>query len=160
PPPEPLAKGGVHIESLPIGAEVRVDEAEDEPAGSTPLDLTLSPGPHVLYLSHEGYKSGRFDANVVGGVTFRMSLQLAIVPPPAPPAVARGKLEIYAEPAPVKVLLNGARIPGEGPAFGAEVPGGMYRIVIEKQGYDPEYRDVLVRPGERVVQKHSFAPRM
>jgi hypothetical protein len=160
PPPQPQATGGVHVESLPIGAEVRVDEPEEELAGLTPLDLVLPPGPHVLYLSHDGYKSGHFDANVIAGVTFRMSVQLDIVPPPAPAAVPRGKLEIYAEPAPVKVLLNGGRIPGDGPAFGAEVPGGMYRIVIEKEGYDPEYRDVLVRPGERVVQKHSFAPRM
>jgi hypothetical protein len=160
PPPRPQASGGVHIESLPIGAEVRVDEPEEELSGRTPLDLVLPPGPHVLYLTHDGYKGGHFDANVIAGVTFRMSVQLEIMPPPAPPAVPRGKLEIYADPPPVKVMLNGGRMPGDGPAFGAEVPGGMYRIVIEKEGYDPEYRDVLVRPGERVVQKHSFPRRM
>jgi hypothetical protein len=160
PPPAPAQTGGVHLESLPIGAEVRLDDAQALPSGHTPIDLTLAPGPHVLYVSQSGYRSGRVDANIIAGVTIRLSTQLEIVPPPAPPAAPRGKLELYVEPAPVSVLLNGGRMPGHGPTFGAEVPGGMYRIVIEKQGYDPEYRDVLVRPGERVVQKHTFAPKM
>jgi hypothetical protein len=166
PPPAPVPapaatvdKGGVNLESLPIGAEVRVDSPDAAIAGRTPLEISLLPGPHTLYLTHEGYRAGRFDANIVSGVTIRISVQLDIVPPPPPPPAPRGKLELYVEPPPVTVLLNGGKMPGTGPTFGAEVPGGMYRIVIEKQGYDPEYRDVLVRPGEKVVQKHTFAPR-
>jgi PEGA domain len=160
PPPTPaVEKGGVHLESLPIGAEVRIDQPGGDIAGHTPIDLSLPPGAHTLYLSQDGYRNGRFDATIVAGVTIRLSVQLDIVPPPAPPPAPRGKLELYVEPPPVTVLLNGGKMPGTGPTFGAEVPGGMYRIVIEKQGYDPEYRDVLVRPGEKVVQKHTFAPR-
>jgi hypothetical protein len=159
PPPSHVPRGGVHIESLPIGAEVRVDD-ERETAGRTPLDLTLAPGPHVFHLSQEGYLPLNVPANIVAGVTLRLSLQLEIPAPPPPPPVPRGRLELYVEPPPVKVLLNGKQMPGDGPTFGAEVPGGMYRVVIEKQGYDPEYRDVLVRPAEKVVQRHSFAPRM
>jgi hypothetical protein len=163
-PPPPTttnaARGMIYVEGLPVGAEVRIDEPEDDPVGRTPVSLSLPPGPHVVFVSHEGYRGGRYEVNVVAGVSLRLPVQLEIPPPPPPAPPPRGRIELYVEPAPVSVILNGARMPGEGPTFGAEVPGGLYRVVIEKQGYDPELRDVLVRAGDKAVVRHSFKPKM
>ncbi len=167
PPPPPPAnspelrqRGTLHIESLPIGAEVRLDEPEDELAGRTPLDLAVAPGSHRIFLSHDGYRAASFDASVSTGVITRVTATLEILPPPSPippPPSTRGRMELFVGPTPVSVLLNGARMPGSGPNFGAELPGGLYRVVIEKQGHEPEYRDVWVRPGETTQQRFTFS---
>jgi PEGA domain len=169
PPPEtpPLPtvepRGSLHIESLPIGAEVRVDEAADEPAGRTPVDLVLPVGRHQIFVSRDGYRTGSFQADVNAGTVTRINATLEFMPPPAPLApppapisAARGKMELFVGPAPVSVLLNGARMPGSGPTFGAELPGGMYRVVMQKAGHEPEYRDVWVRPGETTTTRFTF----
>jgi hypothetical protein len=163
-PPLPTVepKGSLHIESLPIGAEVRVDEAADAPAGRTPIDLVLPAGRHQIFVSRDGYRTGSFEADVSAGTVTRINATLEFMPPPAPaapPAPLRGKMELFVGPAPVVVLLNGARMPGNGPTFGAELPGGMYRIVLQKAGHEPEYRDVWVRPGETTTTRFTFGGR-
>jgi hypothetical protein len=78
--------GNLIIESTPDGAEVRLDDEQSAPAGVTPFTNPATPaGPHVVFLTKQGYRRVTRGFKVGRGETVRLdfSLQEAGVPPAA-----------------------------------------------------------------------------
>ncbi len=69
------------IDSVPPGAIVRIDGAE---AGTTPLELDVAPGEHVVELSADGYEPLSESVDVERGVHERLRLSMLAETPPTP----------------------------------------------------------------------------
>jgi hypothetical protein len=69
----PLATATLSIASTPAGAEIELDGVF---VGSTPEDLPLTAGQHVIKISKKGFKDYQRTLQVLGGGTQRLSAQL------------------------------------------------------------------------------------
>jgi hypothetical protein len=65
--------GTVTVESTPAGAQVLVD---GEPAGTTPLELTLAPGEHRIVIRHEGHVDDERSVTVEVGAASAVAAEL------------------------------------------------------------------------------------
>jgi hypothetical protein len=90
PPPVPahVATGTLEIKTIPTNASVRIDDGE---AGTTPLEVTVTPGRHRLHLELAGYTGIEADQDVRVGertsATFTMIAATAPATKPTPPVV-------------------------------------------------------------------------
>lgn len=66
----------VHVETTPAGAEVRLDDPETIPVGTTPEQLTLEPGEHRLHITREGYEPVVENVEIREGHDRSLHLQL------------------------------------------------------------------------------------
>ena len=80
--------GEITVTTTALGAVLLVDGAPQ--AGPLPAVLKLSPGPHKLTLTAEGYDAKEVDLQVQAGTKVQQSVELApkAPPPPPPPPVA------------------------------------------------------------------------
>src|SRR6478735_9165627 len=80
--------GEVTVTTAAPGAILLVDGVPQP--GPLPAVLKLSPGPHKLTLTAEGYDAKEVDLQVQAGTKVQQSVEMAphIVPPPPPPPVA------------------------------------------------------------------------
>src|SRR6478735_6252095 len=80
--------GEVTVTTAAPGAVLLVDGVPQ--AGPLPAVLKLSPGPHKLTLTAQGYDAKEVDLQVQAGTKVQQSIEMAphVVPPPPPPPVA------------------------------------------------------------------------
>jgi tetratricopeptide (TPR) repeat protein len=142
------AMGRVVVTSDPSGAEVRFDDAEGPPLGTTPFESQpLPPGRHRVFVAKSGFRSASSEVAVNAGErsTFTVALVAEATPrvvapekpriaiPPAPPEpIVPGRLIVDA-PADAHIWLNGNEVATrhyEGPQV-----AGEYRILVEKDGH-------------------------
>ena len=77
--------GEVTVSAAAPGARLSVDGVAKP--GPLPLSLKLSPGPHRLALTAEGYEAKDLDVQVQAGTKVEQNVELAhVAPPPPPPA--------------------------------------------------------------------------
>ncbi|HEY8073447.1 MAG TPA: PEGA domain-containing protein [Labilithrix sp.] len=76
--------GRVHVETTPVGATVGID---GQPAGmaTTPTDVELPPGHHVLKVAADGYDPATKEVDVTFGQKSDVRVDLQKTPPPPPP---------------------------------------------------------------------------
>ncbi|HYO98407.1 MAG TPA: PEGA domain-containing protein [Polyangiaceae bacterium] len=100
----------VEVITTPAGAVVSVD-GKPQP-GTTPLTLQLPPGPHRLTLSATGYETREVELEAKPGEKLEQRLELAAVPPPAPPVAEPPPLPapVLPPPAPEKRSMTPAFI--------------------------------------------------
>ena len=60
----------------------------------------------------------------------------------------KGNLSVKIGPVGALVTVNGMRVPSERRGYEAEVPAGVYQVVVEKPGYETVTKDVWVRIGQ------------
>lgn len=152
--------GTIMLTSDPSGAEVVFD---GHAYGATPLDLTVSPGPHPVTLNREGYKTYSGTANVEGGLFTRFHI---VLPPAETQTVTSealpsagesgetGSIVISSRPTGAIVSLNSREV-GTTPYIG-EVPEGVYQVNISMAGYESYSKGLLVVAGETA----SLSPNM
>ncbi len=133
----PLSRvlGRVRLDGEPVGAEVRVDEA-DGLAGVLPATLDLAPGRHILRVSAPGRQPDRVEVEVAarGEIARRVTL-----------APARGNLVVACSEDGATVEVDGATV-GFTPTV-IDVPVGMRRVRIVRPGYRTLEAQVEVREG-------------
>jgi len=139
PPPE----GELVLATTPNGAAVRLD---DQLLGTTPLaleDLKLD-HPYQLLVSASGFTPHR--QNLLLTVE-RPSQQLSLVLE-ALPAPSLGSVVVTTEPAGARVLLDGKETGKLTPAHLEGLAADLeHQIGVQLEGYQPDTRRVLLRPG-------------
>jgi hypothetical protein len=75
--------GKVHVDSNPPGASVVIDDKPQ--AAPTPMDVELSPGPHILKLTEPGRLPAQKPIDVAFASHQVVSADLDAEPPPPPP---------------------------------------------------------------------------
>lgn len=123
PPPPNAATGRLSVRSAPPGAAVRVDGSE---AGTTPLQIEVSIGPHRLEARLEGYESATRWIDVVEGQT--TDVEFGMVALGGVPE-GTGALLVRADPAGT-VFLDGERL-GPAPVGPHTVPPGEHLVRVE-----------------------------
>jgi hypothetical protein len=134
--------GKLHVESIPAGAAVTIDDKPQ--SGPTPLDVDLPPGSHVVKVAQTGRLPGSKPVDVAYASTQTVSFELdpePAAPAPAPPppvAVAPAPpVPVVAAAAPeprsmVPAIITGAL------AIGAAGVGTVFGIIAlgNKSDYD------------------------
>ena len=123
PPPPNAAVGRLAIRTSPAGAAVRVDGAE---AGTTPLQVDVSVGPHRVEVQLAGYESATRWIDVAEGQT--ADVEFGLVAPGGVPGEG-GALLVRADPAGV-VFVDGQRL-GPAPVGPHDVPPGEHVVRVE-----------------------------
>jgi hypothetical protein len=136
------------------GAEVIID---DQSVGKTPLpeSLTVLPGKHTIELRRAGYTSARQDIVLGDGASGEATLE---------PEEDRtllgtlgGTLTVDSSESDPVVTVDG--IPrGALPGAGLRLPEGPHQLVLERGGFLPVERDVILDAGRSTVLRVVFDP--
>jgi hypothetical protein len=129
--------GEVTVASAAPGAVLTVDGAPQ--AGPLPVVLKLSPGPHKLVLTAEGYDAKEVDLQVQGGSKVDQNVELLphAAPPPPPPPVP----EVAPTPPPPPPPEKHSKVPAYvtlGIATGGAIVGTIFGVqaLQAKSDYD------------------------
>jgi hypothetical protein len=126
------------------GAEISLD-GKTEPGWVTPIGLpNLSPGPHTIVVSKEGFEGARQAVEVKAGETVSLTLELKTLE--APPSV--GSLTIAANVQGARIILDGQSDPSwTTPYVFDELAAGRHALTISKDGYEDYQQSVTVELG-------------
>jgi len=118
--------GEITVSTAAPGAVLLVDGAPQP--GPLPTVLKLSPGPHKLTLTAEGYDAKEVDLQVQAGTKVQQSIEMQphVVPPPPPPPVAE-----VAPPPPPPPAEKHSKVPAYvtlGIAAGGAVVGTIFGV--------------------------------
>lgn len=120
-------------------AEVRVDRRDLAVRGTTPIELAVAPGEHVVYLSAAGFEDAEMRVTAVTGDTARATVQLT----PRP-----GSLRVLAARDAV-VTLDGTAIAAN---TVVPVPAGTHAVRVTLAGRSLTERSVEVLPGGALIE--------
>jgi outer membrane receptor protein involved in Fe transport len=123
------------------GAAVRVDDEHGQPACFAPCELTLSPGPHQLFFSGEGYQGATQPLVVTARRTTPVTVALSPL---------TGSLVVSTEERGALVTIDGRAV-GFTPVVIPSVPVGVQKIRVTLRDHAPIEREVLVKPGQEAT---------
>jgi len=124
----------VRVNSLPAGAEVRVD---GESRGITPLETELLQGERRIELSLQGYKPMVLQQDITAGATLQLDA-IELVP-------ADGQLLLQSTPDGATINMDGHFL-GVTPATLMLSSGQSHRLQLSKPGYRELVREMTVAP--------------
>ncbi|GEM_PF-3671075 len=127
-----------YLESIPTQAHISID---GKSYGITPDTLRLMPGVHQLRLTRPDYKPFETRFNVIADSSHA---SYTLEP-------WEGILIVHTSPDSARVFLEGERI-GTTPLERRFKPGS-YRLQIEKNGFEPVYRQILVSASKTLVEE-------
>lgn len=128
----------VVVDAVPA-AEVRVDRPDLAVRGTTPLELAVAPGEHLVYLSAAGYVDAQQRVTAATGETARLNVQLA----PRP-----GLLRVLASSGAV-ATLDGAPLATNA---SVSVPAGVHALRVALGGRTLSERSVEILPGGALLE--------
>ncbi len=130
--------GAVHVEA-DGPTRVRVDDEHTAPACTTPCDLKLQPGVHVLFFERAGFRFPLRQVSVLAGRTLRVR---------ATASALVGAILVTADERDALVEVDGQPM-GFAPVVIPSVPVGKRRVRVTLRGYEPIERTVDVREGRQ-----------
>ncbi|MEM9488763.1 MAG: PEGA domain-containing protein, partial [Myxococcota bacterium] len=138
-------KTKVQIRSKPAGASVWIDDRSGEPAGKTPLTVSLAPGKYTLYFVLPGYETQIKDIVVKRRKRQRESVTLV--------EVQTGTIDVLpddANPAAdgADVFIDGEKVGSVPDSF--EVSEGTHELEVRRDGYELFKQSVEVGRGDTV----------
>ncbi len=136
----------VSVTSDPPGAAITADD-EGRPAGYTPGEIKLKPGPHTLHATREHFESR--DQTVTAGLGAHPKLHFVL------PALV--PVEVFTDPPTAEILLQGD---GQGPVIGhfqRELRAGLHVFTIRAPGIPEQRLEVLAKPGDTVRKRIPLA---
>jgi hypothetical protein len=132
----PVQPGGMNLHSVPEGASLVIN---GEYRGKTPLTLSNLPsGRYTVTFSRFGFVGLSTDVPVEEGKTAEVTANLQ---------PETGTLGINSTPSGARVLLDGTDA-GLSPVMLENISAGNHTVVLEKEGYRTEVREVRVKTGE------------
>ncbi|MBI2376034.1 MAG: TonB-dependent receptor [Deltaproteobacteria bacterium] len=117
------------------GIAVRVADEAAPVACTTPCDLELPPGPHVLYFSREGFASQPRQVSIVARETSQVKAEMLAL---------TGSIVVSADERDALVEVDGKPM-GFTPAVISEVPIGTRKVRVSLRGYVPVEAEVEVK---------------
>jgi TonB family protein len=150
-PSPPRAPSGVlRVESVPPGAEVRVN---GEARGQTPLALDGLPfGPYEVRVDRKGYESQRRRV-ALSAESPRGELSLTLGRRSAP----RGTADFVSTPPGATVAVDGRRV-GKAPLSGVTLSEGHHRVEMSLEGHQTWSGAVEVVAGRRARTDAALMP--
>ncbi len=119
--------GRVSLGGYPQGAFIFVDD-KPEPIGTLPSTFELEPGTHIIQVQAEGYQSDRFPVHVRAKQTTETSTNLTML---------TGSLVVECDTQGALIEVDGV-VKGFAPAVLNDVPVGVHRLRVSRQGLRPE----------------------
>jgi hypothetical protein len=125
------------IETLPIGASVKLGNLQSPIVGTTPLRLDLPPGVQRVFIEKTGYESVIRDIELKKGTPLRLSVDLRELN-------AQGYLFVDSSISGATVFLNGQskRLTPFDKAITLKT--GLYQLHINRTGYQPWTRQIQI----------------
>ena len=125
----------MNLQSVPDGASLMVD---GEYRGKTPLMISdLSPGTYMVNFSRFGFRELSTRVKVVPGKISEVTVTLE---------PETGTLTVNSTPSGARVLLDGTDA-GFSPVVLANISAGNHTVRLEKDGYIPATRVVIITAG-------------
>jgi hypothetical protein len=142
----PAAPGQLEVTSDPPGARVSVD---DRPRGTTPITVSVSPGPHTVLVT-DGTTISKKTVTAVAGATATLMASFAPAPAPAPTVGSAGWVSIHS---PLDLQIReGDSLLGATSADRLMMPSG--RHVLGLSNADAGFQTtltVVVDPGKMAI---------
>lgn len=130
----------VRIESTPSGAEVYIDAEAAGKVGTTPVDLTIEPGKHLVILKAEGY------------FTTTESLQIQPKESKTVKAVLEVPIKVSSTPAGASVHFGSASSATLGNTpIETGIKPGKQKVYLKKEGYKTYEVELDVQPGKTIT---------
>jgi hypothetical protein len=131
----PVQPGGMNLQSVPDGASLMVN---GEYRGKTPLSISgLSAGVYTLTFSRFGFVEQTSQVRVEGGKISEVTATLRPM---------TGTLVVNSTPPGARVLLDGTEA-GLSPVVLENISAGNHSVTLEKDGYIPATREVMIAYG-------------
>lgn len=118
-----VARASLKIESIPQGAEIRVDGVLH---GITPKEIELPLGAYMINLSHAGFESWENPLDLTQIKAYPLKVELK-------PISERAYLSVESSPPGAQVLVDGKRM-GKTPLTKLEMPPGNYQVQVSLSG--------------------------
>lgn len=136
-----LNSGVANITSDPQGAEVVLNGIL---RGTTPVVVSEIPnGRMTIVLKKDGYETLSREIAINAGDAPNLYYKLNPLP---------GKLNLTSVPAGVRFYINGEPR-GDGPIYLKDLAPGTYTVKAEKDGFDPQTREIVVEKGATVNEE-------
>lgn len=152
---EPLAGalGRLRLHVEPLDVAVMLDEQE---LGKTPnlVELAAAPGKHRLQLVRPGYRS--VEREVVVPEAGALDVTETLVFDPQSRSGHDGRLSVRASEDAAVVFLNGAVV--NEALRGVDLPEGSHRLRVERQGFVPSERIIVVPRGSEAIVDVALVP--
>jgi serine/threonine-protein kinase len=143
--------GFVRIDSNPSGAAITLDNQLT--AQTTPALLgPLKSGQHRVALTRAGYETVSASFNLSSGDTLSKIFELAALKPPT------GNLSIKSQPAGAKIVINDKEVEQTTPADFRDLEIGEYRVLINKEGFQPAEKIIHLTEGGNETVDLVLAP--
>lgn len=153
--PEPLAGalGRVRLHIEPVDVAVLLDGQE---LGKTPnlVELALAPGKHRLELKRAGYRGVDREVDVPEAGELEVTETLAF--DPASRSGHDGRLSVRASEEAAVVFVDGAVV--NEALRGVSLPAGAHRLRVERDGFVPSERTIVVPRASEAVVEVALAP--
>ena len=131
----PVQPGGMNLQSVPEGASLMVN---GEYRGKTPLSISdLSAGVYTVTFSRFGFAEQTTQVRVEGGKISEVTATLRPL---------NGILMVNSTPPGARVLLDGTDA-GLSPVVLENISAGNHSVTLEKDGYIPAAREVMIAYG-------------
>lgn len=143
----------LELRSKVPGVDVLVDK---KPIGKTPLPATVAliPGKHRIVFKRPGFVEEGRDVNVGPGATGRISVDPE--PDPAALSVEGGRLALDLTESDAVVKIDGR---AHGKYVGSiRLPHGPHALVVERAGFDPVQREIVVARGGTTTVRVELEP--
>lgn len=138
--PVGAATGSIQFVSLPVGAEVFLDGADQ--GVKTPVTITnISSGAHTFTLKLAGYNDASGSVTVIGGSTVQVYMELSPVTP------TTGSLYAASMPLSAEIFIDGIDQNLTTPATITNLPVGSHTVKLTKTGYQDWTGTVTITAG-------------
>ena len=133
--PRTPAEAYLKVIGTPAGASVIVDDKPESP-GTDGL-IKISPGPHAVRITAEGYEPKTESVVAEAGKTEPVDGNLQRLQPPRPPPQAQGTLAVQSSDFGADVFVDGqsSGVTGRDRKASLELDPGPHRIQLQKSGY-------------------------
>jgi len=128
--------GIIEVASSPEGATILID---NKPYGVTPGREEVEEGEHLIKIFKEGYESYEQSINLARGSVKQIGANLKIKP---------SSITVKTKPEGAEVFVNGDAY-SSSPTTIKNLPAGDYVIMVRKQGFDDEVREISLAPGQQ-----------
>ncbi len=138
--PAGIAKGSIHFVSLPEGAEIFIDGA-DQGVRTSYTVTDIPSGDHAFTLKLAGYNDFAGSVTVAGGSVIEVYVQLT------PLSTGAGALYIASMPVDADVTLDGQAQNVKTPINITNLPAGSHTVKLTKTGYQDFTQTVTITAG-------------
>ena len=154
PPPPPAPESYIQVAKAPPGAAIRIDNGAPVQAdASGQASVKVTPGPHHLVVSKDGFAPFTDDVNVAQGETYKDNVSLVALPPPEKTGTLTAKGNVQD----VKVFVDGVSRGVVRQGKSIPIEEGPHKIRYSAQGYvDSDEKTVNITRGKDLSDRFNL----